>query len=95
MHRHSKQFKIYIASSGKEIDGLCEKYLIEDVPEDTEHCFTNTLLNLIFIYMYMDRSAINITALVTVSVDNKTVCLSFIVYINSQQPGIVYIKTSI
>lgn len=46
MHRHSKQFKIYIASSGKKIDGLCEKYLIKDVPEDTEHCFTNTLLNL-------------------------------------------------
>lgn len=48
-----------------------------------------------FIYMYMDRSAINITALVTVSVDNMTVCLSFIVYLNSQRPGIVYIKISI
>lgn len=46
MRRHSKQLKIYIASFGEKIAELCEDYLLKDVSKDTEHHFTNTLLNL-------------------------------------------------
>lgn len=49
--------------------------------------------------MYTDRPVINITALVaalhSVSVDNKTVCLIFSVYINSYQSGAVKSKITL
>ena len=46
MHRHSEQLKMYTASFGKKIAELCEECLLKDVLEDTEHHFTNILLNL-------------------------------------------------
>lgn len=103
MHRYSKQLKIDIASLGGKKPpnswtawGVSTKRYPGGYWASLHKCIAQSVK---FISTYTDKPAMNITALVTVlnsvSANNETVHLSFIVHINSHWSGIICFKIPI